>query len=227
VPADSTLALYLVATLLTCLAPGPNVLLCVSLGLRDGQAGVLRAIAGIVTASCLFLAVSALGIAAALQASSTLFAFVRYAGAAYLVWIGTGLLRAALRAPRGTGAARLAGDATAPAQVGDAAPVAARAAARGAYWQGLATHLSNPKAILFWTALLPQFIDPARAAGPQIVVLGVVGIALDAGVLYAYGRAAAATRHVAPTDRFTRGVDLVAGAFFVATGTLLAVAHLR
>jgi homoserine/homoserine lactone efflux protein len=206
---DSTLLLYLAATLLICLSPGPNVLLMISFGLRDGRPSVLRAVAGVVTASLLFLVVSALGVAAALHASTTLFAAVRYAGAAYLVYLGGRLLIAAARAA----------DVPPAADAVTAPPHRARS---NAYWQGLVTHLSNPKAILFWSALLPQFLDTGRAVAPQIVFLGLLGIAMDAVVLTGYGLAAAAARHYAPTQAFTRWIDAAAGSFFVLTGALLA-----
>jgi homoserine/homoserine lactone efflux protein len=217
-PANSTLLLYLVATLLICLSPGPNVLLMISLGLRDGRSAILPAVAGIVAASLLFLTVSALGVAAALAASATLFAIVRYAGAAYLVYVGAQLLVAGLRATGSGSMPAAAVSASAPA-------TAAAHGRRRVVWQAFVTHLSNPKAVVFWTALLPQFIDPARAYAPQVVVLGGLGIAMDAAVLAGYGLAAAATRHYAPTAKFTRWIDLAAGAFFVLTGVLLALAH--
>jgi threonine/homoserine/homoserine lactone efflux protein len=210
---DSTLLLYLAATLLICLSPGPNVMLMISFGLRDGRPSVLRAVAGVVTASLLFLVVSALGVAAALHASTTLFAVVRYAGAAYLVYLGVRLLVAAARA------------ADVPPPVGAAVSAQPQRTRTGAYWQGLVTHLSNPKAILFWGALLPQFLDTGRAVARQIVFLGLLGIAMDAVVLTAYGLAAAAARHFAPTQAFTRWIDAAAGSFFVLTGALLAFAH--
>jgi threonine/homoserine/homoserine lactone efflux protein len=210
---DSTLLLYLVATLLICLSPGPNVLLMISFGLRDGRPSVLRAVAGVVTASLIFLVVSALGVAAALHASTTLFAAVRYAGAAYLVYLGARLLIAAARAA----------DVAPPPDAALTAPP--QRARTSAYWQGLITHLSNPKAIVFWSALLPQFIDTGRAVAPQIVFLGLLGIAMDAVVLTGYGLAAAAARHYAPTQAFTRWIDAAAGSFFVLTGALLAFAH--
>ncbi len=216
-PTDgSTLALYLVATLLMCLSPGPNVMLMISLGLRDGSASVLRGVAGIGVASLAFLTVSAFGVAAALHASSTLFAFVRYAGAAYLVYLGVRLLVAGVKA----------GAPTTAAQDGAPAPSPPSQATRhGPFWQGLATHLSNPKAVLYWTALLPQFVDATRPIARQTVTLGLIGIAMDLCILAGYGLAAAGTRHLGVTARYTRWIDLAAGTFFVVAGTLLALAH--
>lgn len=235
-PTDaSTLALYLFATFLMCLSPGPNVMLMISLGLRDGFATVLRAVAGIGVASLMFLTVSALGVAAALHASSTLFAVVRYAGAAYLVYLGVRLIVAGLKAGAAESAAEgaPAGAAvTSPATPDTAALQVPRASdhapsARGAFLQGLVTHLSNPKAVLYWTALLPQFIDTARPVAAQTVTLGLIGIAMDLCILAGYGLAAAGTRHLGVTARYTRWIDLAAGTFFVVAGTLLALAKGR
>jgi homoserine/homoserine lactone efflux protein len=210
---ESTLLLYLAATLLICLTPGPNVLLMISIGLRDGRPSVLRAVAGVLSASLIFLVVSALGLAAALHASATLFAIVRYGGATYLVYLGVRLLVAAARA------------ATVVPTPDTGASAPPLRAGTNAFWQGFLTHLSNPKAILFWSALLPQFLDTGRAVGPQIVFLGLLGIAMDAIVLTGYGLAAAATRHFAPTQAYTRWIDAAAGSFFVLAGALLALAH--
>lgn len=196
-------ALYLAMTAVVCLTPGPNVMLVVSLGLRQGRTAVAQGVTGIVTASCVYLLVSALGLVAAFRASATAFAVVRYVGAAYLVYVGLRLLLGALRR-----------------SLDVAVPAPPRA--RAAFWQGVVTHLSNPKAMLFWSALLPQFIDPARSVTLQIVLLGAVGITIDAIVQLGYGWVAAAASHASPSGRFQRWVNLAAGVLLTATGVLLA-----
>lgn len=206
--------LYLVATLLMCLSPGPNVLLMISLGLRDGSSAVLRGVVGIVGASLIFLAVSALGVVAALKAAPALFDAIRYAGAAYLLYVGTRLLLAAARRS------------FAPASA-DVAPrsTPASSTSRGAYWQGFVTHISNPKAVIFWSAILPPFLAVDRPVAPQIVVLGLTGIALDAATLAAYGLFAAAARRTLAGPRLHRTLDGLAGAAFVLIGAWLLVAR--
>ena len=92
-------------------------------------------------------------------------------------------------------------------------------------WQGFLTHLSNPKAVLFWTALLPQFLDPAAPVTRQIVLLGLLGMVIDAVVLSAYAASAAAARHSLLTRSVRHWIDLAAGVFFVVAGILLALAH--
>jgi homoserine/homoserine lactone efflux protein len=201
----SSLGLYAAATLLICLSPGPNVLLMISLGLRSGSPAVLRGVAGVLSASLVYLAVAALGLVAALTASRLAFTVVRYLGAAYLVYIGLALVVGSLRS-------------------GSQAAVEPPRPGR-AFWQGFITHLSNPKAVLFWTALLPQFLDPRAALAPQILLLGLLAMLMDAIVLSGYGLSAAAARHRLPSSRFAHWMNLVAGVFFTVTGTLLALAH--
>jgi threonine/homoserine/homoserine lactone efflux protein len=202
-----TLGLFLAATLLMSLSPGPNVFLLVSLGLRDGAAAVLKASAGIALASLLFLAVSALGLVAVFAASALLFRAVCYAGAAYLVYLGVRMLRGARRAAAGfAGAVR---------------PVPRP------FLQGFVTHLANPKAVLYWSALLPQFLDLKAALAPQVVLLGSLGIVLDVIVLSGYGLSAAAARRGAVPGRLQPAVSVAGGAFFICAGALLAYAQFR
>lgn len=197
--------LFLLATLLMSLSPGPNVFLLVSLGLRDGAAAVLRASGGIALASLLFLAVSALGLVAVLAASSVLFDAVCLSGAAYLAWLGLGLLRGAVSASQSVAA--MPGD----------------AASRRPFLQGFVTHLANPKAVLYWSALLPQFVDAGQPLASQVAVLGSSGIVLDVVVLCGYGLAAAAAREGGLASGLQRSVNVVCGLFFIAAGLLLAV----
>jgi threonine/homoserine/homoserine lactone efflux protein len=192
--------LYLGALLLVCLTPGPNVFLSLSCGLQRGIPAVLQAVAGIALASGVFLALSVLGITSLISSSPSLFAIVRIGGALYLLYLGAGLLWAS----------RTAG------------PLQGRVAVGGhPLAQGFVTHISNPKAILFWTALLPQFIVPTQPLIAQTLRLGCVGIVIDVCVLSGYGVAAAALRERMLGSGIARGLDLTAGAFFTAIGLWL------
>lgn len=209
---STRIGLYSVVTLLTCLSPGPNVLLMISTGLRAGARAALTVVAGIMLASFVYLAVAAGGVIAALTASPLLFALIRYAGAAYLVYLGVRLIIAALRPP-------------APAVAGMGG-TAALVPQRGQYfWQGFVTHISNPKAVLFWTAVLPQFIDTTAPVTTQVVSLGLLGMLIDAVVLAAYGLSAAAARHSLLTAAVARWLDLAAGIVFTILGAMLALMH--
>ena len=204
----SKFGLFVLATLLISLSPGPNVFLLLSLGLRDGAGAVLRAVGGIAVASLLFLMVSALGLVAALTASLLLFRIVSGVGALYLMYLGVRLIVASRRG------------ATLPT----ATPL--RPLPRP-FVQGFVTHLANPKAMLYWSALLPQFIVPQRGLAAQVLMLGCIAIGLDATILTGYGLFAAAARRSALSGRFERGIMLVGGVFFVCAGALLGVAQWR
>jgi homoserine/homoserine lactone efflux protein len=205
------LGLYSAVTLLTCLSPGPNVLLMISTGLRAGSRAALIVVAGIMVASFVYLAVAAGGVIAAVTASPMLFALIRYAGAAYLIYLGLRLIITALRSPVQAPPANESS--LAPSPVGQF------------FWQGFVTHISNPKAVLFWTAVLPQFIDTTAPVTIQVVTLGLLGMMIDAAVLAAYGLSAAAARHTVLTVAVARWLDLAAGIVFTLLGAMLASMH--
>src|SRR6185503_11391647 len=132
------LAFCLMDTVL-CLTPGPAVLFVVSVALARGLRPGMAAAFGILATNALYFALSATGIAAVIVASATLFGVLKAVGAAYLVWIGLRMLLA-----RGNGH-----EASDP-----------RADHR-AFLRGIIVQGSNPKALIFFVALVPQFIDPA------------------------------------------------------------------
>lgn len=206
------LGLYSAVTLLTCLSPGPNVLLMISTGLRSGSRAALIVVAGIMVASFVYLAVAAGGVIAVVSASPTLFAVIRYAGAAYLIYLGLRLLITALRP-------------TVDATAASGRSLAQPPPGGQIFWQGFATHISNPKAVLFWTAVLPQFIDPTAPVTTQVVTLGLLGMLIDAVVLAAFGLSAAAVRHSLLTAALARWLDLAAGIVFTVLGVMLALMH--
>jgi homoserine/homoserine lactone efflux protein len=193
---------WLAATVLMCLSPGPNVFTTLSFALAQGFARALRSVLGVAAASAVFLVVSALGVIAALAAASTAFFVVRAAGAAYLAYLGVRLLRAALRPTGSPGPVKLT---TRP------------------FTQGFMTHISNPKAILYWGALLPQFIEPDRPVARQVVLLGTLGIVIDVGVLASYAALAAFARQRLDRPGISRVLHGIAGVFFLSTSVWLAI----
>lgn len=180
------LGLYSVATLLTCLSPGPNVLLTISTGLRAGSRAALTVVAGIMVASLVYLVVAAAWRSAASQADA---------------------------------------DAT-PTPTPTPTPAPRGPAPHGQYfWQGCLTHIANPKAVLFWTAVLPQFIDSHAPLTAQVITLGLLGMVIDAVVLASYGLSAAAARYSLLTTAWARRLDLTAGIAFTLLGAMLALTH--
>lgn len=139
-------------------------MLMLSLGLQSGARTVLRAVAGIATASLLFLSVSALGLSALLAASDRMFQIVRLAGAAYLIYLGARTLWSSFntrdRIPAGVHTSA------------QPVPIAAADPRQSSFWQGFATHIANPKAVLYWSALPPLFLDQRQPLPMQIAALG-------------------------------------------------------
>jgi len=196
----SWLAFALVAVLVS-LIPGPAVVSVVSTALRGGFRASLAANAGVLLGDAAFVAAAALGLGALLVASQPLFLTVRWLGIAYLAYLG---LRALL--DRGT------------AFSFEAAPNGERRAFR----LGLTTQLANPKIVVFFGALLPQFVDPARPAALQFVVLGVTFIVSDALVFAGYGALAHRARTLLRTPRAARIASRVTGTVMLGAAARLA-----
>lgn len=149
-------------------APGPNVLFVMTQSAWRGRRAGFFAAAGIETANSLYVLCSAIGLAGLIAASGAAFEIIKWAGAAYLAWLGFQAIRHSF-------------------DPGDPAPLSTGEASVKAYRDGVVIGLGNPKTILFFLALFPQFIDPARPVWAQSLVLGFLGIGIDliVQVLYA------------------------------------------
>jgi threonine/homoserine/homoserine lactone efflux protein len=196
-------ALFCLTETLLCLNPGPAVLVVVSLALTRGKADGLAASAGVLVANALYFAVSATGLAALLELSSGSFAAVRWLGAAYLVWLGARLLWRSLRgAPR------------AEAPAGPAAP-------GRAFWQGFVAQGANPTLLVYFTAILPQFVNAQAPLAPQIAILAASSLVIEFAVLCGYtALSQRASRVRAP--RLRHLFERCAGGLLIAAGAGLA-----
>jgi threonine/homoserine/homoserine lactone efflux protein len=204
-----TLVLFAVTELLLSLSPGPAVLLVVSLAIRAGSLQALWAAAGIIALNAFYFALSALGIGALILASSTLFTALKWVGAAYLVWLGIGMIRPIL-------AHLVRGEPLVDGAAGHTVP-----SRRGAFWKGFAVQGANPKNLAFFVALLPQFLAPEGDVATQLVLLGIVSVLVELPVLVAYALLASASLRwlSAPLMRWVEGG---AGALLVGLGAALA-----
>jgi threonine/homoserine/homoserine lactone efflux protein len=135
-------------------APGPNMLLSISHGLLHGAQRTVATACGLLIGSWVLIAASTAGFGAVLAASATAFLVVKWCGVAYLAWLGVQLWRAP---PAGL-------------VLQDGVPTTTVSLRRLAA-QGFGVALSNPKAILYFTALFPQFVDAARPLLPQVLIL--------------------------------------------------------
>jgi homoserine/homoserine lactone efflux protein len=194
------LAFALVAVLVSLL-PGPAVIAVVSTALRRGFRASLGTNAGVLAGDAVFVVAAAGGLGAVLVASHGVFVAIKWLGIGYLAYLG-------IRALLERGAAL------------DLEPDAAR---RGAFRLGLATQLANPKVILFFGALLPQFVDPAAPAAPQFALLGATFIVSDLLVFAAYGALAHRARPLLKSPRARRIASRVTGVAMLGAATRLAV----
>jgi len=166
----TTLAAFIGLELVLCFIPGPAVMAVVGAALARGGAGMATAF-GILTGNLLYLIISALGIASLLLASHSAFMIMKWCGAAYLAYLG---IHALVSKPNGMQREIV----TPPGRL-----------LRG-WLSGILTQLANPKALVFFVAILPQFINPHAALIPQIIFLGVASLAVELAVLSTYVAAA-------------------------------------
>lgn len=161
-PETSTLSLFVVAAALLVVVPGPNTLYIITRSAHQGLAAGALSCLGVMVGTLFHTAAAALGISALLLSSTTAFNLVKYAGAAYLVYLGIRTLRR--------------GD-----DPGEARGAMADKGAGGTFFQGMLVNVLNPKTTLFIAAFLPQFVDAARGSVPgQILFFGMVLILIGA-----------------------------------------------
>ncbi len=203
-PAPSTFALFAAASIVLLVVPGPAVLYIVTRSVAQGRTAGLVSVLGVHVGSVVHIAFAAVGISALLYASATAFTVVKYAGAAYLVFLG---LQKLLARPREEG-------------LGTAPPLPrARLFA-----QGIVVETLNPKVAIFFLAFLPQFVNPARGSvAAQIVLLGLcfIGLGVASDGSYALLASALAGR-LRRTPGARKAMDRSSGVMLVGLGAAAA-----
>ena len=172
-PSLQTLMMFATASLALAVIPGPTMLLALSNGMSGGLRRAAWGMAGATLGSAVVIAVVAIGLGSLMLASAWLFEMVRVVGVLYLLWLAVQLWRSPVADVQAT-----------------LAHVPGREVqGRAAFTRSLTVALSNPKALLFFAAFLPQFVDPAQALAPQYALLGALFIAIDTAVMVAYALA--------------------------------------
>ena len=164
-----TWALYVGTVLLFMCTPGPSHLLMLSVSTSNGFKRSLATAAGDLTANAIQIVLAGLGLAAALNASKYGFTIIKWLGVSYLVWLGARQIINSFKAH------------------GSATP-AKRASLKALWARGFITSAANPKAVVFFAALFPQFLSSTHSLFPQILVLGFSYIVIDGIFLGAYGK---------------------------------------
>ena len=210
------LTLFIISGLLLNIMPGPDSLLIMTRSATQGWRAGSAAALGIGAGTMIHIFAAALGLSALLSTSAAAFTVVKWVGAAYIIYVGIGMLRAKLR-----------GDADAQADQATANAATARLPYRKIFFQGFLTNVLNPKVALFFLAFVPQFISADSTSKPlAFIILGC--IFNFNGMLWCNGLAvftafASARLKVKPLAALW--LNRVTGGVFVALGLRLALAE--
>jgi threonine/homoserine/homoserine lactone efflux protein len=191
---------FVAAATAMLLIPGPTILLVIGQSLGGGARNALPLAAGVALGDLTAMSLSLAGMGALLAASATAFALLKWAGAAYLVYLGVKLWRA-------------------PVDAAAAPPLPARRAMREAY---VVTAL-NPKGIVFFVAFVPQFLDPARPFLPQATILVATFVTLAAFNAAGYALLAAHLSGAVRRPGLRRALNRTGGAILVGAGLAVAL----
>jgi homoserine/homoserine lactone efflux protein len=196
------LLLFIGAELVFSLTPGPTVMMISAYGLKGGFRDALAAIAGTQTGNTLWYVICVTGLGALVTASPAVFHAIRLTGAAYLAWLGMSALWKSCRAAPDQHGPRLMGK---------------------PYVQATLTQMGNPKAILFFGAIVPQFLDTHGPLVPQYLIMFAITFIGESIILTSYGWLAS---HGARLSGLRHAVwrERISGAVLLALGVLAAVA---
>ncbi len=197
------LAGFIVVAAFVICTPGQDTALTIRNALAGGRRSGVATACGVAFGQALWTVAAAAGVVAVLQASQPAFTALRLAGAAYIVYLGLQSLVVAARRER-------------PQQ-----RAVARSTPGGSLRQGLVSNLANPKMVVFFTSLLPQFGD----AFPTLLGLGLLFSLLTAVWLAGYAVAAARARRLLARERVGRAFEAVTGVVLVALGLRVAAAR--
>jgi len=158
---------YVTTVLILMSTPGPSHLLMLSNSLGNGFNRSLATAAGDLSANIVQMTVASLGLVSLIHSSQEFFVVIKWAGVSYLIFMGVTKFRK---------------------RFDPSVAVRSRVRTlRSLYWQGFMTSAANPKAVIFFAALFPQFVNPAGQTGQQFVILGVTYLVVDACFLTVYG----------------------------------------
>ena len=200
------LLVFIGVSAVVIVVPGPDTAVVTKNIIVHGRRAALGTSLGVSTGIAVWTLAAAIGVASLIRASAVAFTVLKLIGALYLVWLGIQALRAAGHA----GADQAGGQARAPMS------------ARGGFRQGLLSDLANPKIGIFFTSLLPQFVDPGHAVLIPFLALGAVFVVMTALWLLAYCVVAARAVQLLQRPRVKAALDRVTGVVLIAIGLRVA-----
>ena len=195
-------AAFLAAMFVMAITPGPANLFAIATGIQKGKAQALLAVAGMNTGTLVWFAAAALGLSALITAFPLAFHWLAIAGALYVAWLGIRSIASGVRNESEPGHAKVR-------------------QGRWAFVDGFTVQIANPKAVLFFTAVLPPFLDVDRPAAPQLALFALATVGMDVLSMSAYGLGGAALARRLSEPRFRRGFALVTGVLLLAASVLI------
>lgn len=197
----NTWILFCIAEFALCLSPGPAVIYVFTQGISRGFKTSLAANAGIITGNTIYFVISATSLGALLVATESIVVVVKWAGAAYLIFIGlrTFFSRESCLVPTEVK----------PQHLGIT------------LFNGMVLQLANPKNLVFFLAILPQFVNLGAPIIPQIAILGISSIVIELVVLMFYGGFGSKIEYWSRNRSITHYFDRIGGAALVAIGAAL------
>jgi len=198
----ATYLLYVAAVAVLIVTPGPTMLMCMTNSLNHGARHAMTSVAGAVTALVGVMGLSAMGLGALLATSESAFTMAKVAGAAYLIWLG-------IRTFRSNTILKI-----------DDGPVPA-ARRSSFYLRGFLVGASNPKAVLFFTAFFPQFLNPGAPIVPQFAILALTFVGLEFAVLTLCALGVARLLPLLRSSGPVRWCNRICGGLFALMGGLL------
>ena len=196
---------YLLTTCILSLSPGSGAINTMSTGISHGYRGAVASIAGLQVGLALHIVLVGIGLGALFSQSRLAFDILKWAGAAYLVWLG-------IQQWRSSGAI-------------DLSAVAKAMPRRRLFRRAVLVNLTNPKSIIFLAALFPQFIIPHQPQAMQYVVLGVTTVVVDVIVMIGYATLATRIAVWIKGPHQMKILNRTFGGLFIAVGALLASAR--
>ena len=202
-PVDPHLyAAFLGVMAVMAITPGPANLFAVATGMEKGRASALIGVVGMNAATLVWFGAAALGLGALVSAFPQVFRIIAVLGALYVAWLGIKALRGAF------------------ATAAEPDHVEVRRG-RSALVDGFTVQIANPKAILFFTAVLPPFLDVNRPVAPQLALFALATIGMDILSMSAYGLGGAALARQMTAPRFRKGFGIVVGCLLILAAVLI------
>jgi threonine/homoserine/homoserine lactone efflux protein len=198
-PTWPLLSAFLVASFVLAVTPGPGVFYIVARSIAQGRASGLASVAGVALGNFGNALAASFGLAALFAVSSLAFTIVKYAGAAYLIYLGVQALRAPVNVSESNDSQAIQ-----------------KLDLRRIFRDGFIVALLNPKTTIFFAAFLPQFIDPRGAVAPQSILLGAIFVAIAAATDSLYALAASRiapalsrAKHASAIGRYASGFTYI------------------